>query len=58
LGELPLVKSISDSGDAGKPVVLDEQNAMSSAFIEMAKKVAQQVAICNAEANNKNLVNN
>jgi ATP-binding protein involved in chromosome partitioning len=58
LGELPLVKSISDSGDAGKPVVLDEQNAMSSAFIEMAKRVAQQVAICNAEANNKNLVNN
>jgi ATP-binding protein involved in chromosome partitioning len=58
LGELPLVKSISDSGDAGKPVVLDEQNAMSSAFTEMAKRVAQQVAICNAEANNKNLVNN
>jgi ATP-binding protein involved in chromosome partitioning len=58
LGELPLVKSISDSGDDGKPVVLDEQNAMSSAFTEMAKRVAQQVAICNAEANNKNLVNN
>lgn len=58
LGELPLVKSISDSGDDGKPVVLDEQNAMSSAFTEMAKRVAQQVAICNAKANNKNLVNN
>ncbi len=58
LGEIPLVKSISDSGDAGKPVVLDENNPMSKAFIELAKKVAQQVAIWNAEANNKNLVNN
>jgi ATP-binding protein involved in chromosome partitioning len=58
LGEIPLVKSISDSGDAGKPVILDEQNPMSKAFTEMAKRVAQQVAICNAAANNKNLVNN
>jgi ATP-binding protein involved in chromosome partitioning len=58
LGEIPLVKSISDSGDAGRPVVLDEQNPMSKAFIEMAKRVAQQVAISNATANNKNSVNN
>ena len=58
LGEIPLVKSISESGDAGTPVVLDIQNPMSSAFTAMAKKVAQQVAIRNAEANNKNLVNN
>ena len=58
LGEIPLVKSISDSGDAGKPLVLDEKNVMSTAFVEMAKKVAQQVAISNAEANNRNLVNN
>ena len=58
LGEIPLVKSISESGDAGKPVILDEQNPMSRAFMIMAQKVAQQVAINNAEANNKNLVNN
>jgi ATP-binding protein involved in chromosome partitioning len=58
LGEIPLVTSISESGDAGKPVILDEQNPMSKAFIEMAKRVAQQVAICNAAANNKTLVNN
>ena len=58
LGEIPLVKGISDSGDAGKPILLDEQNPMSQSFIEMAKRVAQQVAICNAEANNKTLVNN
>jgi len=58
LGEIPLVKGISDSGDAGRPVVLDEQSPMSKAFTEMAQKVAQQVAIYNAEANNRNLVNN
>jgi ATP-binding protein involved in chromosome partitioning len=58
LGEIPLVKSISESGDAGKPVILDHDNPMSKAFTDMAQRVAQQVAICNAEANNKSLVNN
>jgi ATP-binding protein involved in chromosome partitioning len=58
LGEIPLVKGISDSGDAGKPVVLDEQSPMSRAFTEMAQKVAQQVAIYNAEANSRKMVNN
>ena len=53
LGEIPLVKSISESGDAGRPVILDEANPMSKAFLDMAKRVAQQVAIANAEANNK-----
>jgi len=59
LGEIPLIKSISDSGDAGRPIVLDEQGVMNSAFMEMARRVAQQVSICNAEkANNLNVVNN
>lgn len=58
LGEIPLVKSISESGDAGRPVVLDDQNPMSKAFNDMAQRVAQQVAISNAGANNKSLVNN
>ena len=38
LGEIPLVKSISDSGDAGKPIVLDDGSIMANAFIEMAQK--------------------
>lgn len=50
LGEIPLVKSISDSGDAGSPVILDENNPMSVAFINIAEKVAQQVSIANAKA--------
>lgn len=50
LAQLPLVKSVSDSGDAGRPLILDDTNTMSAAFIDMAKKVAQQVAIVNAKA--------
>ena len=59
LGEIPLVKDISDSGDAGRPTVLDDNGVMTTAFMEMARRVAQQVSICNAQrANNLNVVNN
>ncbi|MFD0795256.1 Mrp/NBP35 family ATP-binding protein [Mucilaginibacter litoreus] len=59
LGEIPLIKGISDSGDAGKPIVLEEDGPMTTAFIEMAKRVAQQVSICNAQrADTLNVVNN
>ncbi|WP_419802093.1 Mrp/NBP35 family ATP-binding protein [Mucilaginibacter sp.] len=50
LGEIPLVKSISDSGDAGAPVILQENNPMSAAFMDLAERVAQQVAIRNAKS--------
>ncbi|MGI4751945.1 MAG: Mrp/NBP35 family ATP-binding protein [Janthinobacterium lividum] len=50
LGEIPLVKSISDSGDAGVPVILQENNPMAAAFFDMAERVAQQVAIRNAKS--------
>jgi len=56
LGEIPLVKSISDSGDAGTPIVLDEYTVQSKAFLDMARRVAQQVSISNAKAfGNNNL---
>lgn len=45
LGEIPLVKSISDAGDSGLPVVMDEDNPAAQAFLEIAGKVAQQLAI-------------
>ena len=45
LGEIPLVKSISDSGDSGLPVVMDEDNPLADAFLEIAGKVAQQLSI-------------
>jgi ATP-binding protein involved in chromosome partitioning len=48
LGEIPLVQSISQSGDEGKPVILHEDNPMSKAFMDMSRKIAQQIAINNA----------
>jgi len=51
LGEIPLIKGISDSGDAGKPIVLEEDGVMTTAFMEMARRVAQQVSIANAQRN-------
>ena len=45
LGEIPLVKSISDSGDNGLPVMMDEENPARAAFLEIAGKVAQQLSI-------------
>lgn len=59
LGEIPLVKSISESGDAGVPVILQDNTVTSQAFIKMAEMVAQQVSIFNARGVvDKNVVNN
>ena len=58
LAEIPLIKGISDSGDAGKPIVLDDNSVMADAFVQMAKSVAQQVAICNAKAWDNKIVEN
>lgn len=48
LGEIPLVKGISEAGDGGKPIILDEQSITAKAFMGIAERVAQQVAILNA----------
>ena len=50
LGQIPLVKGITESGDAGKPLIMDDTNPMSAAFVDFARRVAQQVAIVNAKA--------
>jgi ATP-binding protein involved in chromosome partitioning len=50
LGQIPLVKGITESGDAGRPLIMDDMNPMSSAFVDFARRVAQQVAIVNAQA--------
>lgn len=47
IGQIPIVQGIRESGDAGKPVVLEE-GVVSKAFEETAQKLAQQVAIRNA----------
>ena len=48
LGEIPLVQSIREGGDSGRPIVLDETNPAALHFLMMAGNVAQQIAIRNA----------
>jgi ATP-binding protein involved in chromosome partitioning len=49
LGEIPLVQSICESGDSGHPAVLRENTPQAVAYMDMARKVAQQVSIQNAK---------
>ncbi len=49
LGEIPLVQSICESGDAGRPVVLQENTPQALALLQVARNVAQQLAILNAK---------
>ncbi|MFC2100538.1 Mrp/NBP35 family ATP-binding protein [Bacteroidota bacterium] len=48
LGQIPLVQSVSESGDQGKPIVLDDKSPVAKAFKELAQNIAQQIAIRNA----------
>ncbi|TXK37097.1 Mrp/NBP35 family ATP-binding protein [Pontibacter qinzhouensis] len=48
LGQVPLVQSIRESGDAGTPVVLQNDSPASGVFKELAQAVAQQVSVRNA----------
>lgn len=48
LGEIPIVQSIREGGDKGIPAVVDDEPVAKSAFINLAKKVAQNIAMRNA----------
>ena len=48
LGQIPITSGISDSGDRGTPVVLDDSSPVTKAFRTLAETVARQVAIHNA----------
>lgn len=50
LGQIPLVQSICEGGDSGEPAALDDSTPTGRAFSDLAKAVAQQVAIRNATA--------
>ncbi|HSH66189.1 MAG TPA: Mrp/NBP35 family ATP-binding protein [Bacteroidia bacterium] len=52
LGEIPLVQSICEAGDAGRPAVMQENTPQALAFMELASSVAQQVSIINAGRKN------
>lgn len=49
LAQIPLVQSIREGADNGKPAVISENSVQALAFIELAQNVAQRVAIKNAE---------
>lgn len=47
LGQIPLVQSIRESGDSGRPAALDITSPVGIAFQELAEKTAQQIAVRN-----------
>lgn len=50
LGQIPLIQGIREGGDYGSPIILDEEDLGAIAYREVASKVAQNIAIKNAEA--------
>lgn len=48
LGEIPIVQSIREGGDKGIPAVMDNEPVSKNAFATLARAVAQNVAIRNA----------
>ncbi|MFN3850220.1 MAG: Mrp/NBP35 family ATP-binding protein [Spirosomataceae bacterium] len=48
LGQIPIVQSIREGGDEGRPVVMEDEPITSEAFQQTAEALAQQVAIRNA----------
>ncbi len=50
LGEIPIFTSIRQSGDAGKPIVVDERYKVQGEFIQqIARNLAAQVSIRNSQ---------
>ncbi|HWY11239.1 MAG TPA: Mrp/NBP35 family ATP-binding protein [Bacteroidia bacterium] len=49
LAQIPLVQSIREGSDNGKPSVLDTNSVTAKIFTEMAQNAAQQVAIKNSQ---------
>lgn len=48
LGEVPLVQSIREGGDSGIPAVLDDVNPSREIFLSLARSVARNVSMRNA----------
>jgi len=51
LGEIPLVQSIREAGDAGRPAVLQNDTPQAEAFTSFAKRTIEQLDRRNAELN-------
>jgi ATP-binding protein involved in chromosome partitioning len=48
LGEIPLVQGIREGGDKGVPAVVGDEPVAKNAFVALAQRVAQNIAIRNA----------
>jgi len=48
LGEIPIVQGIREGGDKGKPAVVGDETIARDAFVSLAGKVAQNIAMRNA----------
>lgn len=51
LGQIPLVAGIREGADKGMPAVLDDENPAKPLFLQVAQRVAQQIAIVNTLEN-------
>ena len=47
LGEVPIVQSIREAGDYGRPAALQEKSVVADAFVEIAKNVVSQTVLRN-----------
>ncbi len=47
LGQIPLIQSIRESGDEGKPAILKDNETMVEAFMKVAQNTARQIALRN-----------
>jgi len=47
LGQIPLVQSVREAGDAGRPVVLQEGTPIADAFENLSKNVAEKIHLRN-----------
>lgn len=47
LGQIPLVQGIRESGDEGKPVIIQQNPILVEAFMKVAQNTARQVAVRN-----------
>jgi len=43
LGQVPIVEKVVESGDAGKPITLEEEGVITDAFMTIAKNVVDRV---------------
>lgn len=48
LGQIPLVQSIREGGDTGRPIMLSDDNITKEAFLEFAGIVARSISMRNA----------